>query len=451
MFKHILILVLILLLPFLTVYSSDIEVTPLQIGNNTAGDILWDHFYLANDLPSGISNFIAEYPAYWGANQAGSYKNIPEIGNYKMNDGIVLSTGNAIDCIGPNDHGTKSGQGGFPGDQEINQIIGSITNDVAALKISFKNDSTIKGFTFTYAFGSEEYPAYVGSQYNDAFVVILDGENICNDINNNFVSVNNSLFNIDNNDTPSINLQWNGFTYVVKVSEQLLPGNHTIKFAVADVGDFRLDSGVFLSNFKFSYDSLSNIPLVDIASDQEFSVTSIIPAGTIIGEIESKSLFGPVTHRKLSLNDDFKIENWNIISKKDVTLSLNETKNLLIEGKLDTTWNNKNWIVLDTFNVTIKNDNTELMQNKGIQNSPKITINSKNRKAILNFNRNNIKNIKISIYNMRGRYINKNQAYNVTNTEQIQFETDKLSKGNYICRITEKGSSIKNIQFLITE
>lgn len=451
MFKRTLLLVQIILLSFFVSFSNDIEVTPLQTGNNNGGETLWDHFYIKNDLPEGISNFNAKYLSHWSPNQAGSYKNIPDIGNIKMDDGIVLSTGFAVDCIGPNDHSSKSGQGGYPGDPEINEIIGNQTNDVAAFEISFESDSSIQGFSFTFAFGSEEYPAYVGSQYIDAFVVILDGENICHDLNNNFISVNNSLFNIDNNDTPSINLQWNGFTYVIKVSEKLSPGDHTIKFAVADVGDFRLDSGVFLSNFKFSYDSLSNIPLVNIASDQTFSVGSDIPAGTIIGKIENRSLFGPISLTKLSTDNDFKIENWNIISQKDVTFALNEVRNISIEGKLDTTWNGKKWMVLDTFNITIKNDNTKLLQAIETISLNEVRIHTRNKISTLNFNVDNKKDINISLYNMRGRCISKNHQYKVTHSDEIQFTTDNLAKGNYICSIIEKNACLKNVHFLITE
>ncbi|MBK9731606.1 MAG: choice-of-anchor L domain-containing protein [Chitinophagaceae bacterium] len=34
--------------------------------------------------------------------------------------------------------------------------------------------------SFSYAFGSEEYPEYVGSRYNDVFGFIIDGEKLNN-------------------------------------------------------------------------------------------------------------------------------------------------------------------------------------------------------------------------------------------------------------------------------
>ena len=91
---------------------------------------------------SGLSNFTVT-PT--GLNPAfGKFTNDNVFG---LGSGVVLSTGNAVDVVGPNDTGSKSGLG-----------------TIAQLDISFDADSTVNKLFFQYVFGSEEFLEFAGSQ-----------------------------------------------------------------------------------------------------------------------------------------------------------------------------------------------------------------------------------------------------------------------------------------------
>lgn len=429
----------------LQIQATDIEITTYK--SYVVADSLWQNFYSENEIPSGITNLSVEFTSHYAEDQVGSFKNIPEIGNYKMSDGIVLSTGNAIDCVGPNDKAITSGENGFPGEPDINAAIGYDTYDAAIININFTSDHTIQGFTFNYTFGSEEYPSYVGSKFADAFVVLLDGRNICLDSDGKIISINNTFFNIDNNSNPSINLQWNGFTYVMQISASLTPGSHSLKFAVADVSDYRIDSGVFLSNFKFTLDSLSCVPLIEIGSNQTFSAPPSMNSKTVISQLENRSLFSPVTLTQLTETDKFEIDNWNIVARNDITLPVNSSYSVMIEGKLDTMWNGQKWTVLDTFTIAVIIDPTNNISAPVRKNKATAFISN----SILNITIPNTYATKInaSIFNLQGKCIFSNAHFKISHKNTLQLNTEELSKGSYICRITSGNSYKEEIMFQI--
>jgi gliding motility-associated-like protein len=147
---------------------------------------------------------------------------------------------------------------------------------VAVYTISFiPNADTLR---FRYCFGSEEYPEYACSQFNDVFGFFIQGPgyptftNIAKVPGTNLpVSINTihpanpayapcPPFNVqyyrDNNNAAQQPV-YDGFTTVLTAMAVVTPcQQYTIKLAIADVGDSAYDSGVFLEAKSFGTGSL---------------------------------------------------------------------------------------------------------------------------------------------------------------------------------------------------
>ncbi len=113
---------------------------------------------------------------------SGTYTNLSGI--FDSPPGIILSTGRAADYKdGPNS--SSSNGASFylqtTADQEflLDQITGGFYNhnDVAEFEIVFDAGPNSTQIHFDVAFGSEEYPEYVGSPFIDGFGLFLNGTN----------------------------------------------------------------------------------------------------------------------------------------------------------------------------------------------------------------------------------------------------------------------------------
>ena len=173
-----------------------------------------------------------------------------------IDQGIILTSGDAKLAVGPNNSTGASGSNGVSGDAALTALGGFPTNDASVLKFDFT--STSSDLFFNFVFASEEYPEYVNS-YNDVFGFFLDGKNIAllpgttTPVSiNNVNASKNSAYYVSN--TPAIyNIQYDGFTTVLTAKASgLTAGNHTIKLAIADAVDSAFDSAVFLQANTFA-------------------------------------------------------------------------------------------------------------------------------------------------------------------------------------------------------
>ena len=187
--------------------------------------------------------------------------------------GIILTCGDAEYAAGPNTGDGDSGYASGSGDPDLDaQLAGQTANkttDTCYLKFDFQ--STGGDLYFNYVFASEEYNEYSNSPYNDVFAFFLDGTNVAlipgtttpvsiNNVNGGKpLGTNPQNAQYYNNNDPSDKgqfLTWvgyDGFTDVLSVQVKgLSAGTHTIKLAVADVGDQILDSAVFIQGGTFS-------------------------------------------------------------------------------------------------------------------------------------------------------------------------------------------------------
>jgi len=128
--------------------------------------------------------------------------------------------------------------------------LGGYAYDLATLNLTLKAPDWAESFSFDFRFMSEEYPEYVGTEFNDFFSCLLDGTNIAFDTNGNITNVNNNFFD------PTATAEGTVFdgTTVLLTSKAPITGGTTFEldFIVGDVSDAIYDTAVFLDNFYFS-------------------------------------------------------------------------------------------------------------------------------------------------------------------------------------------------------
>lgn len=210
--------------------------------------------------------------------------------NLGISSGIVMTTGTVLNNgngpQGPNNasgSGFDNSAGGYPA---LSALLpgGTATHNTAILQFDFVPYSdTVR---FKYVFGSEEYPEYVGSTFNDVFAFFISGpgivggqQNIAKLPNGSAVTINNvnsgsnSAYYVSNGDgsqspyNSSVNyIQYDGFTKVLEAVSKVQCGQtYHLIIAIADAGDGILDSGIFLEA-----NSLNSKVPVDIDYDLSF-------------------------------------------------------------------------------------------------------------------------------------------------------------------------------------
>ena len=230
--------------------GGQLTVTP----TNNASTLLTS--MLLRPAPTGVTVNATSFVG--GATQAGTYINGDGVPLEIPQKGAVLTTGDA-------NIPTSNTQPNFgvdlnlPGDPKLSGLIsGTLTHDAAELTFTVNVDPTsgIKSGAFSFQFGSEEYPDFVGGAFNDILAGWVNNDpatNFLHDSKGNLVSINSALFDIDNTATPSpLNIEYNGMTSGLVATFPLQPGLNTVTIAIADAGDGRYDSGVFLTDLHFS-------------------------------------------------------------------------------------------------------------------------------------------------------------------------------------------------------
>jgi gliding motility-associated-like protein len=184
--------------------------------------------------------------------------------NIGLDSGIIITTGKAVDAIGPDniDASTAQDASGTGGktDGDLNSLLnGSSTKDATSIQFTFTPSANRA--TFNVVFASEEYAEFVGKPYNDIFGFFLSGPGITGKKNLALVpgtqepiSVNtiNQITNANLfvNNIGGLTIQYNGFTKVLQiVADNLIPcEDYILKLVIADVQDAIYDSGIFLAS-----------------------------------------------------------------------------------------------------------------------------------------------------------------------------------------------------------
>jgi gliding motility-associated-like protein len=204
--------------------------------------------------------------------------------NLGLDKGVILSTGTCTQIANASSVFMSTNMS-LPGDADLNNTsAGTTTYDACVLQFDFiPLSDTIK---FHYAFGSEEYPEYVNSAYNDVFGFFISGPNpsggsysnqnialipgsttpvAINNVNDGYSSqcvtpgssCSNCAYYVNNCSGGTI--VFDGFTTVLTAWAVVTPcQQYHIKLAVGDVADHIYDSGVFLEANSFSTNGVSN-------------------------------------------------------------------------------------------------------------------------------------------------------------------------------------------------
>lgn len=215
-----------------------------------------------------------------------------------IDTGIVLTTGTVAEALTSNSS-VGIGQGGTTAyaDPDITAIDSSAIYNAAIFEVDVTLGAYETGLSIDFQFGSDEYPDYVGSQYNDIFGFFVSGPGITGSVNfaqaplggdvrintinigtvgcaddatpedlsqSAYYQNNGHITSLPANCQDSSALpgpfpvvtEYNGITSKLTAERRgLIPGStYRIKFAVADVADATYDTGVFIELIHGIYD-----------------------------------------------------------------------------------------------------------------------------------------------------------------------------------------------------
>ena len=252
---------------------AGISLAQLSIDTTLSADDMVKTVFAASDNDSKIEN--VKYKGY--KKSIGIFK-CSMVYNKVISKGLILSTGNVFDAIGPNNTPDKSSKTLNNTDISLSAIAKGPSYDAAVLEFDFiPSDDSI---AFNFFFGSEEYPEYVSKNVNDIFGFFLSSEdppgkrnlamlerhipitvdNINSTVNKKYF-IRNYVWDPANvakweNNKPGGELastfQFDGFTVVLHAGSKVVPGKkYHIKIAIADVGDRLYDSAIFLEAGSF--------------------------------------------------------------------------------------------------------------------------------------------------------------------------------------------------------
>ncbi|MFB9764684.1 MBG domain-containing protein [Nocardioides kongjuensis] len=175
----------------------------------------------------------------------------------------ILTTGSVSNVLGS--QSTLS-------DVRINDnltVRGNSARDTTVLKIDFTAPTGTNCLSMDFKFLSEEFPEYVGQQFNDGFVAELDSttwtanqttndatitapNSFAKDSSGNVVSVNSTGIGGLSAANASGTV-YDGATTLLRANTQVAPGAHSLYLSIFDQGDARYDSAVFVNNLRTSF------------------------------------------------------------------------------------------------------------------------------------------------------------------------------------------------------
>jgi gliding motility-associated-like protein len=196
--------------------------------------------------------------------------------NFPFQNGIVLSTGRATNTIGPNSSLSDDGQNmGWNGDQDLQTAL-NISNSFNATILEFDFETVGNKFSFDYIFASEQYlfnPTSGQCNFTDGFAFLLR-EVIGTSPYQNLAVVPNTNIPVKVNTVrgtgticPPANpayfdafngvehpTNFNGQTVVLRAEASVNPNTlYHIKLVIADEGNARFDSAIFLGGGSFNF------------------------------------------------------------------------------------------------------------------------------------------------------------------------------------------------------
>lgn len=196
--------------------------------------------------------------------------------SFPFTDGIILSTGKITNAVGPNDSLLEDGGNmNWAGDSDLNQALG-LSNSFNATVLEFDFVPTSNKISFDFILSSEQYlsnPSSNQCNFTDGFAFLLKGDDETNYRNIALVPGTNIPIKINTvrgsgTICPAANEEYfdafnginhptdfNGQTKAITAEADVIAGNtYHIKLVIADEGNYRYDSAIFLKGGSFSFD-----------------------------------------------------------------------------------------------------------------------------------------------------------------------------------------------------
>lgn len=171
----------------------------------------------------------------------------------------VLTTGKAVRAAFPNTAGNSGSQStGTP-------VKGA--RDVTTMRVDLRVPKGDNCLSFNFRFLSEEYPEFVGSEYNDAFIAevgrttwrasglqnpkVTSPDNFATDAQGAPIRINK----VGMTTMSAANAKgttYDGATRILRASTKVQPGNRRLYLSIFDQGDRSYDSAVFLDDLRTS-------------------------------------------------------------------------------------------------------------------------------------------------------------------------------------------------------
>lgn len=265
-----------------------------------------------------------------------------------MDKGVLFATGNASEHLWNKnkevDYRSTFNESMFR-DSDLESIYERANSDVVVYTFDVTLDKHTTALRVAYQFGSEEYPSYVGTKFNDAFGFFVTGpgikgtENIARlPTNQNVISVNsvnygvlgnaskdeelpnvvydlgqssmyinnghdielyggNKLGNWNNSQPKVVFIEYNGLTKLITYDLTGLQGGQTYQFkiAIADSGDIAYDSGVIIQKIQGTTGA-------DVKIVKEVDKAEVAPGEVVEFTLTATNL-GPYTGRDVKVED----------------------------------------------------------------------------------------------------------------------------------------------------
>ncbi len=268
-------------------YAQSIVVNTAQTPTQLVNNVLLGFGVTASNITINGSPVNANTPV---SNVTAFTNNNPA---FPFNAGLLLTTGNGVGAQGPNNSTSFTNNNppttNVSSDPHLDAIAnGNVTNGTV-LEFDFVPSGDT--MSFRYIFGSEEYPEFSPSSFNDAFGLFLWGPGISGAYPlagypagganiavipggtpvtiNNVGDVSNTAYYVfnDNGSTYGTAIQYDGTTVVLTAAASVQCNQtYHIKLAISNVGDQSYDSGVFLEAGSFASDAV-DVTVATVSGD----------------------------------------------------------------------------------------------------------------------------------------------------------------------------------------
>lgn len=249
--------------------QSQLLINDLETGNESAED-------LVNILVGGENVVVSNITTRGNPRCFGSFSG--GAGSVGFDEGVILSSGSAIDAAGPNVSDETTTEFLEAGDLFLNALLfGEPTFDACVLEFDFQCDGT-NSVSVEYVMGSEEYNEFVEAGSNDVFGFALNGTNIATIPESGGLAVSIENINCGNPFDPNstepfcdlfinndlqdgggnLDIEADGLTTVLRAEQSVSNTPNSMKFAVGDALDEAFDTWVFLKRGSFQCNGPAN-------------------------------------------------------------------------------------------------------------------------------------------------------------------------------------------------